>query len=144
MFKHFQSAFFIALAMSSIALAVACGSPSANNSPAAGPSGTVTVDDVTFNLRLDPNPLQSDKETTVEVTATDSGGRPISEGRMFVSLSANAMAMSPVVAGAAPKGNGTYIAVLRPTEHGGSHTLIVDLEWKGKAYQAEFQNLEVT
>jgi hypothetical protein len=141
MFKQLQYVFFITLPVSLIALAVACASPAANNSPAAGLSRT--VDDVTFNLKLDPNPLQSDKETTVEVTATDNGGSPVSDGRVFVSLNANAMAMSPVVAAAEPKGNGTYVAVLRPTGHGGSHTLKVDLDWKDKAYQAEFKNFEV-
>lgn len=141
MFKQLQCAFFIALPVSFIALAMACGSPPANDNPAAGLSST--VDDITFNLKLDPTSPQSDKETTVEVTATDNGGSPVSDGRVFVSLSANAMAMSPVVAPAESKGNGIYVAVLRPTGHGGSHTLKVDLDWKDKAYQAEFKNFEV-
>lgn len=125
-----------------VTVLVACGgSPSAGTS--ASTSLSKTVDGIRFSIALDPNPLPSNQNTVVEVSLVDSQGQPLSDARVVVSLNPAAHGMTPVIAAAEPKGNGMYIAVLKPTGMPGDHYVNVDLQWQGKAYQARFNNLSV-
>jgi hypothetical protein len=104
---------------------------------------TQLVDGIQFTVTLDPNPPQSGNNTTVRVTIRDAADKPIPNGRLVASFTAASMSMSPVIAAAESKGDGTYTAVLKPTGMAGAHTftLRVDLDLAGKAYQAQFKNL---
>jgi hypothetical protein len=124
------------------------GSASSGNSPAgtnpAGAAGlSKTVDGVKIDVKLNPATLDSKTNTVTDVTLTNAQNQPITDGRVVVTLTSTGMSMAPVIAQAEAKGNGLYSATLKPTGHGGGHTLTVDVQSQGKAYQAKFDGINV-
>jgi hypothetical protein len=140
MSKRFHVIWLLSLALVSVPVA-ACSSSATSEKP--GPLLSKTVDGLQTSVVLTPSPLQASKETAVKITLSDDKGQLINDARIVVVLTATAMAMSPVRALPENKGNGVYTAVLSPTGHSGKHTLAVDVQWQGRGYRAEFDNLEV-
>ena len=136
---HLPAMFAVVLLV--LALTVACGGNTPSSSSAAGLSQT--VDGIRVSVSLDPNPPLSSQDTKVEINIGGNGDNPIPNARVVVSLNPAAHGMTPVIAAAEFRGNGLYSAVLRPSGMTGEHSINVDFQWNGKAYQASFKKLSV-
>jgi hypothetical protein len=123
-------------------LAMACGGGASTTENTRG-SLTQTVEGIRVEITLSPNPLGFDTDTTLEIRITGGEGQPVSDARVVTSLNSAAHGMQPSVAAAESKGDGVYVGVLKPLGMTGSHYINVDFDWRGKAYQARFDNLKV-
>lgn len=125
----------------------ACGSGGMGNMSGSIPAGaaglTKTVDGVKVDVTLNPATLDSKTNTVADITLTNAQSQPITQGRVVVTLTAAVMPLNPVVVQAEAKGNGVYSATLKPTGHSGGHTLTVDVQSQGKAYQAKFDGFNI-
>jgi hypothetical protein len=123
-------------------LAIGVGCTPATPAAPTGPL-TQTVDGVAFTITLNPSPPQSGRETAVEVTVADAAGQPVTDGRMILSMESGGHAMTPNVTAAEPKGAGVYAATLKPTGMTGQHSVVLNMQWKDKAYRAKFDGIGI-
>ncbi|MCL6648413.1 MAG: FixH family protein [Chloroflexi bacterium] len=102
-----------------------------------------TVDDLTIQVALNPSPPGAASAITVEVILTDPAQQPVAQGRVAVALESQGHAMAPNFAEATPRGNGVYVATLKPPGMSGDHRLTIDLQWQDRFYRAVFAPIAI-
>jgi hypothetical protein len=135
MSSFFRSAFTLVMLAS---LACTPAIPAAPSQPL-----RQTVDDLTIHLALDPSPPMANSAITVKVTLTDRAGQPVTQSRVVIGLESQGHAMAPNLAEATLRGNGDYVATLKPPGMSGDHRLTVDLQWQGRSYRAVFDSIPI-